>query len=377
MHEFTKIRQTRSYPIDNRMEDIQVRTFKAAAVGLAAIVGLSAMGEAQAQTRELTFGEFGPNRGTRAAAINWLDQQLRERSNNELGLNIIWGGALLGAKTAAQGIADGVADMGSIVPVYAPGKLISYEVADVPQFADEWVGMRAVHSLMTTNEAALAEWNAANMMYFTNYTTGPTQLLSKEPVKTTADLNGKTFRATGAFVAALQSAGASTVSVGQPKVYEALSNGTVDGSTTYYYVAKAYKHYELIDYITELNMGQVLAFGIAMNKATFESLTSSQQDIVKQLGSDFIDYMAEKMHDSRQSVKTELQAGIDGHKVQILEPEGSLRNELVAVAEKDAMSWLEKAKGKGMDGDALLASYRSLIDKYSAERDSKGYPWKQ
>ncbi|MEQ8602819.1 MAG: C4-dicarboxylate TRAP transporter substrate-binding protein [Marivibrio sp.] len=355
-----------------------IRSFKLAAFGLAAALGLSAMGDgAQAQTRELTFGEFGPNRGTRAAGIEWLDSQLRERTGGELGLNIIWGGALLGAKTAAQGISDGVADMGSIVPVYAPGKLISYEAADVPQFGDEWVGMRAVHELMNTNEAALAEWDAANMVYLTNYTTGPTQLLSKEPIRTMSDLDGKTFRATGPFVAALESAGASTVSVGQPKVYEALSNGTVDGSTTYYYVMKAYKHYELVDYLTELNMGQVLAFGIAMNKASFESLKPEHQEIVKDLGDDFIDYMAAKMYESRQSVKAELQEGIEGHTVEIVEPDGQMRAELIAIAEKDALSWLDKAADKGMDGDAMLGEFRALIAKYSEERDAKGYPWER
>ncbi|MCR9221579.1 MAG: C4-dicarboxylate TRAP transporter substrate-binding protein [Alphaproteobacteria bacterium] len=353
-----------------------IRTMKLAAVGLAVALGVTSLGDgAQAQTRELTFGEFGPNRGTRAAAIEWLDQELRTRTNDELGLNIIWGGALLGAKTAAQGISDGVADLGSIVPVYAPGKLISYEVADVPQFGDEWVGMRAVHELMNTDEAALDEWSKANMVYLTNYTTGPTQLLSKEPIRTAADLSGKTFRATGPFVAALESAGASTVAVGQPKVYEALSNGTVDGSTTYYYVMKAYKHYELVDYLTELNMGQVLAFGIAMNKASFESLSPEHQAVLKELGDDFIDHMAQKMFESRQGVKAELQAGIEGHVVEIVEPDAGMRAELVAVAEKDALSWLDKASDKGMDGQAMLDAYSGLIEKYSQERDANGYPW--
>ena len=68
-------------------------------------VGLN---DAEAATRELSYGEFGPNRGTRAGALKWLDQEMRKRSNNELGLNITWGGALLGAKTAAQGLSDGL-----------------------------------------------------------------------------------------------------------------------------------------------------------------------------------------------------------------------------------------------------------------------------
>lgn len=129
---------------------------------------------ASAEMRELRFAEFGPNRGTRAAAIQWLDTELRKRSGDTLGLNITWGGALLGAKTAAQGLSDGVADMASIVPVYAPGKLVAYEVVDTLQFGDEWVGMMATYEFMTKNPAAIAEQKKANIKYFGNYTTGPT-----------------------------------------------------------------------------------------------------------------------------------------------------------------------------------------------------------
>jgi TRAP-type C4-dicarboxylate transport system substrate-binding protein len=332
--------------------------------------------DAEAATRELRFGEFGPNRGTRAGALKWLDQELRKRSNNELGLDITWGGALLGAKTAAQGLTDGVADMASIVPVYAPGTLVAYEAVDTIQFGDEWVGMMATYEFMTTNPTALAEQKKANIRYFGNYTTGPTQLLTKDaPVTSGADLDGKTIRATGAFVPALQAQGASTVSVSQPKVYEAMSNGSVDGSTTYFYVVKAYKQYEVAKYITELNMGQVLAFGVAMNAGTYDSLSADHQKLMDELGLEFTNYMAEQMFRSRTDVKKELQDGIDGHKITVVQPSADMRDAMVKIADADVTRWIEKAGKKGMNADDVLANYKDLIAKYSKERDDKGYPW--
>lgn len=331
---------------------------------------------AEAQMRELRFAEFGPNRGTRAAALEWLDEQMRERSGGELGLNITWGGALLGAKTAAQGLSDGVADMASIVPVYAPGQLVAYEVVDTIQFGDEWVGMMATYDFMTTNEAALEEQKKANIKYFGNYTTGPTQLLTKDkPITTAEDLSGMTIRATGAFVPALEAKGASTVSVSQPQVYEALSNGSVDGSTTYYYVVKAYKQYEVANYITELNMGQVLAFGIGMNMNTYMSLTPEQQKLIDELGREFTIYVSEKMYESRTAVKAELQNGIDGNAVEVVQPTDALRASLVKIANEDVASWKAKASEKGMDADAVYGAFEAMVSKYTAERDEKGYPW--
>ncbi len=348
----------------------------ASALLAAAMMVTTSIDTATAQMRELRFAEFGPNRGTRAAGLKWLDEEMRKRSNGTLGLNISWGGALLGAKTAAQGLSDGVADMASIVPVYAPGKLVAYEVVDTLQFGDEWVGMMATYEFMTANEDAVKEQRKFNLRYFGNYTTGPTQLLTKDKAVTTgADLNGLTIRATGAFVPAFKSQGAATVSMSQPKVYEALSNGSADGSTTYYYVAKAYKHYEVAKYITELNMGQVLAFGIAMYEPTFQSLSPEHQKLITDLGKEFTVYMAEQMNASRTNVKKELQDGIDGHKMEIIEPTPELRQALVEVADADVQKWIEKANKKSMPADNILAAYKELVAKYEKERDEKGYPW--
>ncbi len=331
---------------------------------------------AAAETRLLRYGDFGPNRGTRAEAMQWLDTELRARTNNKLGINFVWGGALVGATTAVDSIADGVADMGSIVPVYAPGKLVTYELADALQYADEWVGMNAVYDLMTTNNDVKKEWDAAGLVYFGNFTTGPTQLLSKEPIKTLSDLDGKTVRATGGFVPAFKAYGASTVSLGQPKVYEAFSNGTVDASTTYYYTVLAYKHYEQATHITEIDMGQYLGFGIAMNKGTFDSLSPEHQQVIKELGEDFTrNHFAKIMHDARKAARTKLQKGVDGHSVQIHTPDPSFVPKLADIADADSAKWIEKADAKNLPGERLMAAYQALVDKYVAERDSKGYPW--
>jgi TRAP-type C4-dicarboxylate transport system substrate-binding protein len=346
-----------------------------AAVG--AVMALSAVG-ASADTRLLRYGDFGPNRGTRAEAMQWIDTELRKRTNDELGIDFVWGGALVGATTAVDSIADGVADMGSIVPVYSPGKLVTYELADAIQYADEWVGMNAVYDLMTTNADVQKEWDTAGLVYFGNFTTGPTQLLTKKPVKTLADLDGLTIRATGGFVPAFKSAGAGTVSLGQPKVYEALSNGTVDASTTYYYTVLAYKHYEQAAHVTELDMGQYLGFGIAMNKGTFESLSPEHQQVIRDLGRDFTkSHFAKIMWDARRAAREKLQNGVDGYKVEVHTPNPEMVPALAEIVNKDTAKWVEKAEKKKLPAESLLADYQALVDKYTAERDAKGYPWDQ
>ncbi len=329
-----------------------------------------------AQTRELRFAEFGPNAGARASGLVWLDEELRSRTDGELGLDIIWGGALVGAGGAAQAISDGVADMGSIVPVYAPGQLVVYEVVDTGEIADEYAGMMAAYELMTAHPAALKEAEDFNIKYFGNYTTGPTQLLTKDtPVRSLEDLEGLTIRTTGAHVPALEAFGAATVSMSQPDVYEALSNGSVDGSTTYYYVVNGYKQYEVADYMTETALGQTLGFGIIMNRQTYESLSPEHQAVIDELGRDFTVEMARIMANSRVETKAMLAEGIDGKKVEMIDAPEEMRQALIEEALKDNANWVEKANQKGLDGETIASEWLALTEKYRQDVEANGYPW--
>lgn len=331
---------------------------------------------AEAQTRELRFAEFGPNAGARAGGLVWLDEELRKRTDDELGLDIIWGGALVGAAGAAQAISDGLADMGSIVPVYAPGQLVVYEVVDTGEIADEYSGMMAAYELMTTHPAAQKEAEDFNVKYFGNYTTGPTQLLTREkPVRSIEDLEGMTIRTTGAHVPALKAFGAATVSMSQPKVYEALSNGSVDGSTTYYYVVNGYKQYEVADYMTETALGQTLGFGIIMNRQTYDSLSDEHQEVIDELGRDFTLNMAQIMAKSRVETKAKLAAGIDGKKVEMIDAPKEMREALIEEALKDNIGWVRKADKKDLDGEKIAQEWLALTDKYRKEVETNGYPW--
>lgn len=331
---------------------------------------------ADAQTRELRFAEFGPNAGDRAGGLLWLDEELRKRTNGALGLDIIWGGALVGAAGAAQAISDGVADMGSVVPVYAPGQLVVYEVVDTGEIAEEYTGMMAAYELMTTHPAALKEAEDFNVKYFGNYTTGPTQLLTRDkPVRSLEDLKGLTIRTTGAHVPAFEAFGAATVSLSQPKVYEALSNGSVDGSTTYYYVVNGYKQFEVARYMTETALGQTLAFGILMNRQTYDSLSEDHRAIIDELGRDFTVNMARIMTNSRTETKAMLAAGIDGKKIEMIEAPESMRAALIEEALKDNAKWIEKANAKGLDGETIAQQWLDLSAKYRQEVVEKGYPW--
>ena len=61
--------------------------------------------------------------------------------------------------------------------------------------------------------------------------------------------------------------------------------------------------------------------------------------------------------------------------VEVIELAAEERSKLVEKGNVFIGEWVEKANAVGLDGEALLETYRGLIDKYTEERDTKGYPW--
>lgn len=350
-----------------------ISRFAAVTLSLATLFAGSTL--AEAQTRVLRFADFGPDRGTRAEAIKWMDAQMRERSGGALGLDVTWGGTLLGAKNAIDGVSNGVADLASVVPVYEPGKLTAWRVSDIRQISDEYVGMMATYDLMTQNAAAAGNFADQGVHFVANFTTGPTQLLSREPITTLEELKGKKVRATGSFGKAFEANGAAAVSMSQPDVYQALSTGTIDGTASYAYVINSYKQYEVATHLTTINMGQNLGWGIVMNARSWASLTPEQQAMMTELGRDTTLYLAQKMYESRTEIMQKLRAGIDGKTIVEHDGADDMKQSLITSAEEAGMSWLGGAKDQGLDGDALLAAFDEMVAKYAKDLEAQGYPW--
>ena len=344
------------------------------AVALSAVLGLALAGEAAAKT--LRYAEFGPNRGTRAEALQWFADEVKERSNGSLEIEFHWGKSLLDTKAALQGIRDGVADMGSVIGFFSPKVLRGYNIGDLPvDNSDVWVGMRALYALAREHPALQEEFDKAGVRYVTNYSTGPIQLICTRKVTSLADMDGIKLRGSGPYGKALADLGAEVQRMGQPKVYQALESGLIECNQNYYYSMKAYRQYEVAPYVLELDWGQNMAFGIVMNQAAYDSLSDAEKEVIDAVGSDFIDRFAQAMIEGKAKDKAAMTAGIDGKAITVGKLSEAERGKLLAAGATYVDAWVAEATADGHDGAAILAAYRDKIAAYAQERDGKGYPW--
>lgn len=332
---------------------------------------------AAAGALELRFAEFGPNRGTRAQALEWFAEELARRTDGALTINFHWGKALLGTGAVLKGVGDGVADMGSIVGFLTPKELYYYNIGDLPMDnSDEWVGMRAIHALSTTDARLMQEFADNNVSYITNYTTGPIQLICTRPVPDLGAVRGLKVRGSGPYGKTMTAMGAVVERMGQPAVYQALDSGLIECNQNYYYSMRAYKQYEVAQHVVELDWGQNLSFGIIMNQDVFNGLPAAQQQVLRELGSDFIDHFARLMIEGRAADRQAMVQGIDGKRIDITHWPAKDRARLIQAGEASIKEWLEGAAALKLDGQAVYEHYLRLIDRFAKRKAEKGYPWR-
>jgi len=340
-------------------------------LAVAAVFGFAAS-VAGAET-VLIHGEAGPNRGARANALQWFADQVAERSQNDLRLDIQWGGALFKSNAAVQSIGDGVADMGSVIAVYYPQEMAGYGIADLPvNNPDAWVGMRATDELMRTSPEIAENLAEKNLVYIGTWTTSQVNIGCKgDAIRSVSDISGKKVRGVGAYGKVFGDEGANMVNMSIYDAYQGLDTGLIDCSQGYSYAVAALKQAEVMDNYTLLNWGQVGGLGIFMNKDMFDSLTTDQQQVLMATGEDMSDEFGRMITAANDNAI----AAMKEQGVEVIELPDAERAKLVDAGQKFLAEWVETANATGLPGQKLLDDYQALIAKYTAQRDTNGYPW--
>ncbi|MCC7326763.1 MAG: C4-dicarboxylate TRAP transporter substrate-binding protein [Burkholderiales bacterium] len=343
-------------------------------LAILAVASVLTVGVAAAQT--LRYSDYSPNRGSRAAALEWFAEQVKSRTEGRVKIEFHWGGALLSGKATLKGLGDGVADAGTVIGFFTPKELKAYNMGDLPvDNSDAWIGLRAIYDVASSHAAMRKEFDKAGVVYISNFTTGPIQLICVPPVASLAELKGKKVRGSGPYGKAMGDLGAITQSMSQADVYQGLDSGLLDCNQNYYYATKSYKQYEVAPNMLVLDWGQNLSFGIFMSKIAFDGLAAKDRAVLRDVGKDFIDHIARVMIEEADSDKAQLQAGIGGKKVTLRTLPAAERATLLAAGKKYIQAWVAEATASGIDGAGLLADYEARIAHYAAEKKAKNYPW--
>ena len=258
---------------------------------------------------------------------------------------------------------DGVVDMVWTLAGYTAGRFPRLEVFDLP-FVAARRGIVNSQAIQEFAERHAAE-EFADVQPIVVWGQDHGVIHAKKAIATMADMGGTKIRSPTRICAqALQALGATVVSMPVPQAPEALSQGVIDGCVVPWEVVPSIKVHELTVFHTEIPGTPTLyttAFLLVMNKDRFAGLPEDLRRILVEKGGQHGAQMAGKAFDDRNAEVIALAKARGNTVLQLAEDE---KARWIQATEPVVATWIADAKGRGLDGDALLAEARALIGKY-------------
>ena len=163
-------------------------------------------------------------------SLGRLKEQLEERSNGRIQLELFEAGALFKAQETFNAVSRGILEMGTISPSYASDKMTLAGIASGLPFAFRNVWEAAYFHQGLGFEDMLREEAAQHGVYWSTDKVYPTEMVVKDPIESVEEFESLKIRSSGALQKFLTEAGAAASYIPGGELYTALDSGIVDGA---------------------------------------------------------------------------------------------------------------------------------------------------
>ncbi|MBU4120359.1 MAG: TRAP transporter substrate-binding protein [Proteobacteria bacterium] len=302
--------------------------------------------EARAETTQLTYSIFFPATHGQAKAGEAWAREIEKRTNDQVKINVLAGGALTPADQCFDGALKGISDIGMSCFAYTRGRFPVMEVLDLPMgYPNGRVATRVANEFF--RKFMPKELAEVKLLYI--HAHGPGLLHTKQPVTTLEQLKGMKIRSTGLSAKVTEALGAVPVAMPQGQTYESLQKGVVEGTLAPMETLKGWKQGEVIKSTTDCSdIGYTTAMFVVMNLKKWNSLPADIRKVMEEVSAQWIDLHG-KVWD---------QIDQEGREYTL-----SLGNKIVSLSTEENNRWKK--------------AVRPIIDDYAKEVSAKGLPAQQ
>jgi TRAP-type C4-dicarboxylate transport system substrate-binding protein len=333
---------------------------------LGALAAVGAAGRAAAQqTVTLRLHQMLPPQATipARAIVPWA-QKVEAESGGRIKVQIFNAMQLGGAPPQLFDQArDGVVDLTWTVLGYTPGRFPKTEVFELPFMSGSAEqSSKAIQEYV--EKFAADEFKDVKLICV--HTHGPGLFHTKQPVTGLETLRGMKVRGGSRIINnMLTKLGATPVGMPVPAVTDALSKGTIEGTTIPWEVAPSLKVHELVRNHTTFAGKEGLytqTFAFSMNKAAYDKLPADLKKIIDANSGQAAATLFGKAMDDGDKAGREIAVKAGNNIVALDIAETQRWRRTAGTVETD---WVNEVKGKGIDGAKLASEARALIAKYS------------
>jgi TRAP-type C4-dicarboxylate transport system substrate-binding protein len=285
-------------------------------------------------------------------------KKVEKRTQGKVLIQTYPGGTLLKAKGMMDGVIAGTADIGCLCMAYQPGRFPITNAVSLPL------------GLPNSRVASLILWELykkyrpvsfAKVKVLTMFTTAPSNIMSKIPIRTLEDIKGVPLRASGGAAQILKAWGANRVGMPMPETPEALQKGVVKGLFSSLEVLKDMKFAELCKYVTITNTA-VYPFAVVMNMDSWNRLPKDVQQVMEELGREQCIWTGTYM-DNHVEEAVEWSQKTQGVEVIELSKEEKARWD--KPLEPIVSQWIKDMSAKGIPAAQIVEDIKSMIKRYN------------
>lgn len=329
---------------------------------LAALL-IALVGPVHAAPITLTYANFPPAVTFPSVQMERWAKEVEKRTNGQVKIKTFPGGTLLGAKNMLEGVTAGTADIGNFAMSYQPGRFPVSEAVDLYHgFTSATVASQVLLDLVQKYQPREFE----KVKIVTLFTTPPTNLMTKNPVKSLKDLKGVELRVAGTSADVLKRLGGTPVAMPQSETPEAIQKGVVKGMISSLEILQDFKFAAYTPNVTTVNL-PVVSFAVVMNKARWDSLPADVKKVIDGLVREQALWTGEYVD---RHVQEALTWSAKEYKLQQFTLPAAEQQQIATLLAPMTEEYIRKVSAQGLNGKQIVADVQALKAKY--EKPAKG-----
>jgi len=309
---------------------------------------------------KLSYANFPPAPTFPCVQMERWKKEVERRTKGKVSIDTFPGGTLLGAKNMMDGVIAGTADIGNLCMAYQPGRFLVTNATSLPLgIPNSLVGSLVLWDLYKKYRPKAF----SKVKVLTMFTTAPSNIMSKIPIKTLEDIRGVPIRASGGAAQILKAWNANPVGMPMPQTPEALQKGVVKGLFSSLEVMKDFKFAELCRYVTVTD-AVVYPFAVVMNMDKWNSLPKDVQEVMEGLGPQQAAWTGVYMDNH---VEESIAWSKKNYGVEVIKLSAAEKAKWDRMLEPITNNWVKDVSGKGLPGAQIVEDIRAFTRMYAGQ----------
>jgi TRAP-type transport system periplasmic protein len=256
---------------------------------------------------------------------------------------------------AYDATAKGVVDVCGNLLAYSPGRLPLSEVLQQPLGYKNGYQASKVANLYY-KKFKPKELDDVQVMYL--HGAAPGFIMTKKPIKTSADLKGLRIKANAENADIVKNLGGAPITMPVSETYEALSRGIVDGTLFPIEALQGFKIGEVVKTVLEdYGTSYMTSMYVIMNKAKWNSIKPEDQKAIEKINDEY----NEKIGKLWVELDNKAKEFATGKGVTFVTPTAQEQAGTAAVMKPIWDDYVKMAKSKGLPGDEALKFVQDFL----------------